>query len=173
MVIIPVNHLRRWLPPLNTSMLISGSGSGSSNVSSLQQIVKQTSVASSSSPKTSSSSYYFSSLPRGLGGYNSLGRPATLPRQPLTQISPDGYSTTDHKRNSDSVMFQRLFQPLPSCDSAIHSGMYAAPEVCDDSLSVPLLLLSKVVKMVWAYQVGLYIVGSSLLYLSSPSRTLL
>ncbi|KAI5747925.1 hypothetical protein M8J77_019927 [Diaphorina citri] len=99
-----------------------GSGSGSSNVSSLQQIVKQTSVASSSSPKTSSSSYYFSSLPRGLGGYNSLGRPATLPRQPLTQISPDGYSTTDHKRNSDSVMFQRLFQPLPSCDSAIHSG---------------------------------------------------
>lgn len=110
-----------------------GSGSGSSGgvgsgVSTLQHMVKQPSLASNISPKTTAtgSSYYFSSLPRGImGGYNSLSRPATLPRQPLQQLLLDGYSNSssgDSKRNSDSVLFQRLFHPLPACDPAVHSG---------------------------------------------------
>lgn len=56
-----------------------------------------------------------------MGAYNSLTRPATLPRQPLQQLVLDGYGTTDSKRNSDSILFQRLFHPLPSCDAALHS----------------------------------------------------
>jgi hypothetical protein len=109
-----------------------GSGSGSSGgvgsgVSMLQHLAKQPSLTSNISPKTTTcSSYYFSSLPRGiLGGYNSLSRPATLPRQPLQQLLLDGYSNSssgDSKRNSDSVLFQRLFHPLPACDPAVHSG---------------------------------------------------
>lgn len=109
-----------------------GSGSGSSGgvgsgVSTLQHLAKQPSLTSNISPKTTTgSSYYFSSLPRGiLGGYNSLSRPATLPRQPLQQLLLDGYSNSssgDSKRNSDSVLFQRLFHPLPACDPVVHSG---------------------------------------------------
>lgn len=63
-----------------------GSGSGSSGgvgsaISTLQA------TKASLSPKAAGPNYYFSSLPRGLmGNYNSLGRPATLPRQPLHQV---------------------------------------------------------------------------------------
>ncbi|XP_075222763.1 uncharacterized protein LOC142325204 isoform X2 [Lycorma delicatula] len=105
--------MRREDPPSSTgSGSVSSSGQHSSKVQQ-QQV----------SPKTSSTtSYYFSSLPRGvIGAYNSLTRPATLPRQPLQQLVLDGYGTTDSKRNSDSILFQRLFHPLPSCDAALHS----------------------------------------------------
>lgn len=37
------------------------------------------------------------------------------------QVMLDGYGTADHKRNSDSILFQRLFHPLPTCDPAIHA----------------------------------------------------
>ncbi|XP_063235464.1 uncharacterized protein LOC134538244 [Bacillus rossius redtenbacheri] len=112
--------MRREDPPSSSGVSV-GSGSGSSGVSTLQHLCKQSSVISNISPKAVGSSYCFSSLPRGvMGGYNSLGRPATLPRQPLLA---DGYSTGgDSKRNSDSVLCQRLFHPLPSCDSSVHAG---------------------------------------------------
>ncbi|XP_067000961.2 uncharacterized protein [Anabrus simplex] len=118
--------MRREDPPSSSGVSV-GSGSGSSGgvgsgVNTLQHLTKQPSLLSNVSPKTSSSSYYFSSLPRGvMGGYNSLGRPATLPRQPLQQLLLDGYSG-DSKRNSDSVLFQRLFHPLPACDPTAHAG---------------------------------------------------
>ncbi|XP_039282976.1 uncharacterized protein LOC111057093 [Nilaparvata lugens] len=106
--------MRREDPPSSTG---SGSMSSSGQYSTVKQAAQQ-----QVSPKTNS--YYFSSLPRGaLGAYNSLTRPATLPRQPLQNYVLDGYSTTtDSKRNSDSVLFQRLFHPLPSCDAALHSS---------------------------------------------------
>lgn len=109
--------MRRDDPPSST-----GSGSGSSSGPGNGLNTLQHSYKSCLSPKTSGPNYYFSSLPRGvIGAYNSLTRPATLPRQPLHQLIFDGYSTTEHKRNSDSILFQRLFHPLPSCDPALHS----------------------------------------------------
>nr|CAD7201576.1 unnamed protein product [Timema douglasi] len=117
--------MRREDPPSSSGVSV-GSGSGSSGVSTLQHLAKQPSLTSNISPKATSS-YYFSSLPRGMmGGYNSLNRPATLPRQPLQNLLSDGYGTGggggDSKRNSDSVLFQRLFHPLPACDSTAHAG---------------------------------------------------
>ncbi|GLH16213.1 Uncharacterized protein GBIM_20552 [Gryllus bimaculatus] len=92
-------------------------------LSTLQHLGKQPSLLSNVSPKTGPGAY-FSSLPRGvMGGYNSLGRPATLPRQPLQQLLADAsYGSADSKRNSDSVLFQRLFHPLPACDPSAHAG---------------------------------------------------
>ncbi|RZF42290.1 hypothetical protein LSTR_LSTR003908 [Laodelphax striatellus] len=112
--------MRRDDPPSST-----GSGSMSSTGPYTSgSVAKQPAPPQQVSPKTSS--YYFSSLPRGaLGAYNSLTRPATLPRQPLQTYVLDGYSTTtadSTKRNSDSVLFQRLFHPLPSCDAALHAS---------------------------------------------------
>lgn len=40
----------------------------------------------------------------------------------VLQISLDGYGTADHKRNSDSILFQRLFHPLPTCEPAAHAS---------------------------------------------------
>lgn len=97
--------------PPSSSGVSMGSGSGSSTGTS--GIIKQSSLTGAPSPRSYPPGL-FSSLPRGaLVPPNTMGRSATLPRQPL-DCPPD-------KRSSDSVV-SKTWYPTPACDGGPHSS---------------------------------------------------
>lgn len=97
--------------PPSSSGVSMGSGSGSSTGTS--GILKQSSLTGAPSPRTYSNGL-FSSLPRGaFVPSNTMGRSATLPRQPL-DLPPD-------KRSSDSVV-SKTWYPTPACDGGPHNS---------------------------------------------------
>lgn len=98
--------------PPSSSGVSMGSGSGSSSTTT-SGLLKQSSLTGAPSPRSFSTGL-FSSLPRGvLAPSSSMGRSATLPRQPL-DIPPD-------KRSTDSVV-SKSWYPTPACDGAPHTS---------------------------------------------------
>ncbi|XP_055585166.1 uncharacterized protein LOC129738016 [Uranotaenia lowii] len=97
--------------PPSSSGVSMGSGSGSSSGNS--GLIKQSSLTGAPSPRTYSTGI-FSSLPRGvLHSTSTMGRSATLPRQPMDG-PPD-------KRSTDSVI-SRTWYPTPACDGGPHNS---------------------------------------------------
>ncbi|KAI9578222.1 hypothetical protein GQX74_015108 [Glossina fuscipes] len=97
--------------PPSSSGVSMGSGSGSSTGTSC--LIKQGSLPGAPSPRTYAPGV-FSSLPRGMFvPQASLGRSATLPRQPLDQ--------TSEKRSCDSVV-SKIWYPTPCCDGGPHNS---------------------------------------------------
>lgn len=97
--------------PPSSSGVSMGSGSGSSTGTS--GILKPSSLTGAPSPRSYPPGL-FSSLPRGaLMPTNTMGRSATLPRQPL-DLPPD-------KRSSDSVV-SKTWYPTPACDGGPHNS---------------------------------------------------
>lgn len=97
--------------PPSSSGVSMGSGSGSSTGTS--GLIKQSSLTAAPSPRSYPPGL-FSSLPRGaLIPANTMGRSATLPRQPL-DCPPDN-------RSSDSVI-SKTWYPTPACDGAPHNS---------------------------------------------------
>lgn len=96
--------------PPSSSGVSMGSGSGSSTGTS--GLSKQSTLTGAPSPRSYPAGL-FSSLPRGvLAPASSMGRSATLPRQPLDP--PD-------KRSSDSVV-SKTWYPTPACDGGPHNS---------------------------------------------------
>lgn len=97
--------------PPSSSGVSMGSGSGSSTGTS--GLIKQTSLTGAPSPRAYPPGL-FSSLPRGaLVPNNTMGRSATLPRQPL--------DCPADKRSSDSVV-SKTWYPTPACDGGPHNS---------------------------------------------------
>lgn len=96
--------------PPSSSGVSMGSGSGSSTGTS--GLSKQSSLAGAPSPRSYPPGM-FSSLPRGALAPATMGRSATLPRQPL-DCPPD-------KRSSDSVV-SKTWYPTPACDGGPHNS---------------------------------------------------
>ncbi|XP_055851155.1 uncharacterized protein LOC129915572 [Episyrphus balteatus] len=98
--------------PPSSSGVSMGSGSGSSTGTS--GLIKQGSLPGVPSPRSYAPGI-FSSLPRGVFvPPTTLGRSATLPRQPLDQSSVD-------KRSCDSVV-SKTWYPTPACDGGPHNS---------------------------------------------------
>lgn len=96
--------------PPSSSGVSMGSGSGSSTGTGLS---KQSTSTGAPSPCTYPTGL-FSSLPRGLLAPSStLGRSATLPRQPIDCAAD--------KRSSDSVV-SKTWYPTPACDGGPHTS---------------------------------------------------
>jgi hypothetical protein len=97
--------------PPSSSGVSMGSGSGSSSGNS--GLIKQATLTGAPSPRSYPPGL-FSSLPRGaLVPASSMGRSATLPRQPI-EGPPD-------KRSQDSVI-SRTWYPTPACDGGPHNS---------------------------------------------------
>ncbi|KAM7359523.1 uncharacterized protein ACRADG_013241 isoform 2-T4 [Cochliomyia hominivorax] len=95
-------------PPSSSGI---SSGSGSSTATSC--LIKQGSLPGVPSPKAYAPGV-FSSLPRGIFvPQSSLGRSATLPRQPINH--------TIEKRSCESVV-SKIWYPTPSCDGVPHNS---------------------------------------------------
>uniref|UniRef100_A0A1B0C9R3 NACHT domain-containing protein n=1 Tax=Lutzomyia longipalpis TaxID=7200 RepID=A0A1B0C9R3_LUTLO len=98
--------------PPSSSGVSMGSGSGSSTGTS--GLIKQSSLTGAPSPRSYPPGL-FSSLPRGiLPPSSTMGRSATLPRQPM-ELPPD-------KRSSDSVVSSKPWYPTPACDGGPHTS---------------------------------------------------
>uniref|UniRef100_A0A1B0DKC6 NACHT domain-containing protein n=1 Tax=Phlebotomus papatasi TaxID=29031 RepID=A0A1B0DKC6_PHLPP len=98
--------------PPSSSGVSMGSGSGSSTGTS--GLIKQSSLTGAPSPRSYPPGL-FSSLPRGvLPPPSSMGRSATLPRQPI-ECPPD-------KRSSDSVVSSKPWYPTPACEGGPHNS---------------------------------------------------
>lgn len=96
---------------MTIQIFVTGSGSGSSTGTS--GLIKQGSLPGVPSPRSYAPGI-FSSLPRGVFiPQSSLGRSATLPRQPLEQ--------TLDKRSCDSVV-SKTWYPTPACDGGPHNS---------------------------------------------------
>ncbi|XP_037946372.1 uncharacterized protein LOC119678555 isoform X2 [Teleopsis dalmanni] len=97
--------------PPSSSGVSMGSGSGSSTGNSC--LIKQGSLPGVPSPKSYAPGI-FSSLPRGVFvPQSSIGRSATLPRQPLEQ--------SVEKRSCDSVV-SKMWYPTPACEGGPHNS---------------------------------------------------